>query len=128
MFQAAARPGCYGLGAPADSGLLKQVDSLPSERMSQLLTVVRGVTLLEPLSKSDTVLRSPGHQKKPVLKPPPRPHTLLAGPEAAAAWPGSRCVQRQRVLLLRSSRLPWGGPGTWRRQDTPVGEADLGPR
>lgn len=35
-------------GSSRHSRLLKQVDSLASERMSQLLTVVRGGTLLEP--------------------------------------------------------------------------------
>lgn len=49
MFQAACWDGLYQLRALTDtSGFLKQVDSLASELTSQLLTVVRGVTLQEP--------------------------------------------------------------------------------
>lgn len=49
MFQAASWAGLHGLRALTDtSGFLKQVDSLALELTSQLLTVVRGVTLQEP--------------------------------------------------------------------------------
>lgn len=48
MFRAAFWAGLCGLGAPADSHSEKQLDSLASEITFQLLTIVRGVILLEP--------------------------------------------------------------------------------
>ena len=100
-------------GALADTPCFwKQLDSLASEKTSQLLTTVRGVILPEPSAESQTMLSSPPGDRHRLL--PALPASILKAPAPGPSlhtrcWqalgcrlpgPGSRCVQRQQLWLL----------------------------
>ena len=107
--------GVLWAGALADTPCFwKQLDSLASEKISQLLTTVRGVILPEPSAESQTVLSSPPGARHRLL--PALPASILKAPAPKPSlrtrcWqaqgcrlpgPRSRCVQRQQLWLL-----PW---------------------
>lgn len=139
--------GVLWAGALADTPCFwKQLDSLASEKISQLLTTVRGVILPEPSAESQTVLSSPPGARHRLL--PALPASILkaqplspASAHAAGRHRDAGCLALGAGVFRGSSSGCFLGsppglggaeksrsspkPGTWRRDPGALNPSDL---